>query len=268
MKKIIFKIVCVCLVVVFAISASGVENHDMAKAYSWYCVRNKNNMMPKIAPELSFIKQYDGFWIDNSLSDDSEERIVYLTFDAGYENGNVERILDVLKEKKVSAAFFILKNLIERNPELVMRMAEERHTVCNHTANHKDMTNVRESDAFLAELEALSDAYENLTGKCMAKYYRPPEGRFSAENLKTAQAFGYKTVFWSFAYADWDNNNQMSPQRAKEKILKNIHNGAVLLLHPTSKTNADILGDIIDELHSQGYSFGTLDELTSRASVG
>jgi peptidoglycan-N-acetylmuramic acid deacetylase len=158
--------------------------------------------------------------------------------------------------------FFILKHLIESDKELVVRMANEGHTVCNHTARHKDMTKIQDPQEFYAELKALEDIFFENTGRHMPKYYRPPEGKFSLQNLMTANELGYKTIFWSFAYADWDNNHQMSNEAAKKKILSNIHNGAILLLHPTSATNAAILKDIINELKLQGYSFGTLDELT------
>ncbi|MGM9642393.1 MAG: polysaccharide deacetylase family protein [Eubacteriales bacterium] len=210
--------------------------------------------------EFSFIRDYDGAWI-NSSGRSEGKKTVYLTFDAGYENGNVAKILDVLKEKQVPAAFFILINLIESNPDLVKRMVNEGHTVCNHTAHHKDMTKITNINDFENELEGLNTAYKNLTGTEISKYYRPPEGKFTKSNLEFAKALGYKTVFWSFAYADWDNNCQPSEIYAKKKIMDNVHNGAVILLHPTSATNAAILGEIIDEMRIQGYEFGTLDEL-------
>ena len=173
------------------------------------------------------------------------------------------KILDVLKEEELSAAFFILGNLISHDTELVRRMTSEGHTVCNHTLRHKDMSKVTDVTSFLEELHALERLYEEQIGEKMACYYRPPEGKFSRENLAWAKENGYKTVFWSFAYPDWDNKKQMSPEKAKEKILSNIHNGGIILLHPTSATNAAILEEIIAELKAQGYTFGTLDELTA-----
>ena len=139
-------------------------------------------------------------------------------------------------------------------------MVDEGHIVCNHTYTHKDMTKLSEEE-FATELDRLNTSFTKCTGQEMTRYYRPPEGKFSEKSLKWAQKLGYKTIFWSFAYADWDNDKQMDPHSAKEKILSNIHNGAVLLLHPTSKTNALILGDVIRELKAQNYEFGTLDEL-------
>ena len=188
---------------------------------------------------------------------------MYLTFDAGYETGNVAKILDAMKEEGVTGTFFVLGNLIEKNGDLIKRMAEEGHTVANHTFSHKNMTKVDSYEDFCAELQRLEIAYKSLTGEDMPKYYRPPEGVFDERTMKFAKDAGYKTIFWSFAYADWDNNKQMSPERAKAKIMENIHNGAVILLHPTSATNAEIIGDVIRELKQEGYRFGSMEELTS-----
>jgi len=233
-------------------------------ALNWYCVRNKEHKQPRVDAALSFIEKYDGFYVDRNHGDDAAEKVVYLTFDAGYENGNIEKILDVMKEEKVTGAFFILKNLILKNGELVGRMADEGHLVCNHTASHKDMTKCASLEEFKAEVETLERIYTESTGKKLSPYYRPPEGKFTEENMKYAKALGYKTIFWSFAYADWDNDRQMSPDVAKQKILSNIHNGEIMLLHPTSATNVAILGDVIRELKSEGYRFGTLDELVAQ----
>ncbi len=234
-----------------------------ANAHNWYCVRNAEHKQPNAAPELRFVENYGGFYVDKKYGDDAEDKVIYLTFDAGYENGNVEKILDVMREENVKGAFFILSNLIKKNPELVKRMADEGHTVCNHTSTHKDMSTVSSVDEFRAETEALESLYTELTGYTMPKYFRYPEGRFSEQSMKYADELGYKSIFWSFAYADWDNAKQPSSQAAKKKIMDNIHNGEVMLLHPTSATNAAILGDVIRELKAQGYRFGTLDELCS-----
>ena len=233
-------------------------------SYSWYCVRNKEHKQPVLDAEMRFVEEYGGYHVDKRHGDDCTDKVVYLTFDAGYENGNVAKILDVMKEQRVSGAFFVLGNLIEKNPDLIRRMDEEGHIVCNHTDKHRDMSKCFSKSEFETELRALEEKYYRCTGKEMKKYYRPPEGRFSLENMNFAHELGYKTIFWSFAYADWDNNKQMSPEDAKKKILANIHNGAIILLHPTSATNANILGEIIVELKSQGYRFGTLDELTGQ----
>lgn len=231
-----------------------------AASVSWYCVRNKAHKQPVLGTDLSIVEEYNGVYIDHAHGDASAEKVVYLTFDAGYENGNVEKTLDILKETQTTGAFFVLKHLLAANGELVRRMVAEGHTVCNHTATHKDLS-VADASTICAEIGELEKCYTTLTGAQMPRYFRPPEGRFSIEMLKTVSEMGYKTVFWSFAYADWDNARQMPPQKAMQCVMDNIHNGAVILLHPTSATNVEILPRVIAELKEQGYRFGSLDEL-------
>jgi peptidoglycan-N-acetylmuramic acid deacetylase len=173
----------------------------------------------------------------------------------------VEKILDALKAHKAPGAFFILDNLITRNGDLVKRMEAEGHLVCNHTKRHPDMTKLCDRKAFAEQLNTLAEHYKELTGKEMPKIYRPPEGRYSKQNLEYAKAMGYKTVFWSFAYADWDNNRQMSQEAALQKILAHTHNGEIMLLHPTSATNAAIIDRLLTQLEQEGYRFGKLTEL-------
>ena len=171
-------------------------------------------------------------------------------------------MLDALRDEGVPAAFFVLENLIRKEPDLVRRMVAEGHTVANHTAHHRDMSRA-DGQTLLRELQALETDYRELTGAEMPRFYRPPEGKFSRSNLETLSENGYRTVFWSFAYPDWDNDRQMSAERAKAIILENLHNGEVMLLHPTSATNAAILGDVIRAIKAEGYRFGTLDELVA-----
>ncbi len=252
MNKRSFFCLLLCLLAILMIlpaSATGTS-------YSWYCPHVKNHVQPTTGRELLFAETLDAYYLDHS-----GEKVIYLTFDAGYENGNVEKVLDVLKENDVPGAFFILGNLITRNPELVERMANEGHTVCNHTVHHHDMSKVS-GEELLGELHDLEELYQKTTGKELSKFYRPPEGRFSKENLEALKKAGYKTVFWSFAYPDWDNNRQVDPERAKQVILDNAHPGEVMLLHPTSKTNALVLDSVIKALKEMGYRFGTLEELT------
>ena len=252
MKRFLIFLIVICFMTV----SFPLKTCAAATSYSWYCKRVGGNAQPPLPAEFSFIEKYPCIWLDKSGS-----KKVYLTFDAGYENGNIEKILDVLKDKNVKGAFFILVNLIDTNPELVQRIADEGHLVCNHTAHHKNMSKITDANVFKSELDILSDAYTALTGKQIAKYYRPPEGTFSEINLKMAQDLGYKTVLWSFAYADWDNAAQPSHEFAKKKILENVHDGAVILLHPTSATNAAVLSDVIDEIRAKGYEFGILDDI-------
>lgn len=259
MKRIIKKtavtfIVCVLLSACFT-------NPIFAEAQNWYTVRNREHKQPTLDAPQKIIEEYGGYYVDKRCRNDDSDKVVYLTFDAGYENGNIEKILDTLKNEDVKAAFFVLSNLIDRNTELVVRMADEGHTVCNHTASHCDMTKVASIDEFSAELARLEKLYFEKTGKEMAKFYRPPEGRYDEKTLSFAHELGYKTIFWSLAYADWDNKNQPSPEKAMKTLLDNLHNGAIILLHPTSETNAKILPEFISILKSEGYRFGTLDEL-------
>ena len=249
-----------CMLTVFSQASVAAER----QSYHWYCAHQKGHIQPKADARLSFVEALGGYYLDHRYSDaNGPEKVIYLTFDAGYENGNVAKILDVMREEEVTGAFFVLKNLILKNPELIARMAQEGHLVCNHTMNHRDMS--RRSDAeLLEELRGLESLYRECTGLEMARFYRPPEGTFSRENLQCAMENGYKTVFWSFAYPDWDNEKQPSLERARQIIMDNIHNGEVMLLHPTSAMNAAILQDVIRELKGMGYRFGTLEELTSR----
>ena len=258
-EKVMFFIFCSLFAAAFVISSFATPEPD---AYGWYVIRNAEHKQPELEGHMRFIEERDAYYLDRTHGDKEDDKVIYLTFDAGYENGNVAKILDTMKAHNVKGAFFILDNMITKETELVKRMADEGHTVCNHSMNHKDMSTLTREE-FTAELIGLEELYTKHIGKELSKYFRPPEGRFTEDNLIWAGSLGYKTVFWSFAYADWDNQNQPSHESAKNKILSNIHNGAILLLHPTSKTNAEILDSIITELKSQGYRFGTLDELTT-----
>ena len=202
------------------------------------------------------LKAYDAAYIGNT-----GRKVLYLTFDAGYENGCTERILDVLKEQQVPAAFFLVGNYIGKNADLVRRMAADGHIVGNHTMHHYDMSELTERTAFEKELQDLEDLYREVTGQEMQKYYRPPQGLYSEENLRMAKELGYKTVFWSLAYVDWNNDAQPSREKALAKLLPRTHPGAVVLLHSTSATNAEILEELIGKWKEEGYTFGTLPEL-------
>ena len=256
--RIIAKILFVCIMI-FQFSLSSFASDIKG----WYCKRTTDHSQPHLDGYLSESEKYsDLIWIDKCNSSfDNNEKMIYLTFDAGYENGNIEKILDILKEEDVKATFFILENLIKTNKELVQRMIDEGHLIGNHTSKHKDMSKVADIELFRRELESLEDLfYDNFNVK-MSRYYRPPEGKFSLQNLEWGKTLGYKTVMWSFAYADWDNNNQMSEEKALDKIMKNLHNGEVMLLHPTSSTNVKIMKKLITELKNQGFKFGRIDEI-------
>ena len=204
------------------------------------------------------LKQYDAAFLG-----DTQDKVLYLTFDAGYENGCTEKILDTLKQHQVPAAFFLVGNYIEKNADLVRRMAEEGHIVGNHTMHHPDMSKLGDKAAFSKELTDLEALYKETTGRDLPKYYRPPQGIYSEENLKMAKELGYKTVFWSLAYVDWNNDRQPTKEEAFQKLLPRTHNGAVILLHSTAQTNAEILDELLTKWKDMGYRFATLEELFS-----
>ena len=202
------------------------------------------------------LKKYDAVYLG-----DPKEQVLYLTFDAGYENGCTEQILDVLKAHQVPAAFFLVGSYISRNADLVRRMVDEGHIVGNHTMHHYDMSKLTDKEVFSKELEDTRELFTQITGKEMPKYYRPPRGIYSQENLQMAKALGYRTVFWSLAYVDWNNDHQPTEEEAFAKLLPRTHNGAVILLHSTSATNAAILDRLLTRWEEQGYRFESLDTL-------
>lgn len=202
------------------------------------------------------LAQFDAFYAEQT-----EEKRIYLTFDVGYENGNTASILDTLKKHNVSATFFVVGTYIESEPELVKRMTEEGHIVGNHTWHHPDMSQIATMDAFKKELVDVEDAYREVTGEEMTKFYRPPQGKYSEANLQMARDLGYKTFFWSLAYVDWYDDNQPSREEAFEKLLGRIHPGAIVLLHSTSDTNALILDELIQKWEEMGYTIQPLTEL-------
>lgn len=202
------------------------------------------------------LKRYDAAYIG-----DTTKPTIYLTFDAGYENGCTGKILDALKKHNAKAAFFLVGNYIEKNADLVRRMVDEGHTVGNHTMHHYDMSKIGDKATFTKELGDLEALFKEATGKELPKFYRPPQGIYSEDNLQMAQELGYKTVFWSLAYVDWNQDSQPSKEQAFSKLLPRIHNGAVVLLHSTSQTNAEILDELLTKWEQQGYSFGTVEEL-------
>lgn len=223
--------------------------------YNWYFSKNDRHERPTLDSNLEFISDYDCVFLGEN------EKVIYLTFDAGYENGNVEKVLDALDAHNAKGAFFVLSNLVKRNPELLKRMESGGHLVCNHTAKHPDMSAITEKSLFKKQLADLEKVCAETVGCAPAKFYRPPEGRFSKQNLRYAQELGYKTVFWSYAYCDWNNQSQPDPEKAIREILEHTHNGMVILLHPTSATNAAIMDRLLTAWEKEGYRFGSLEEL-------
>lgn len=206
------------------------------------------------------LKQYDAYY-----ASDTDEKVIYLTFDCGYENGNTAPILDALKKHNVSAAFFVVGTFVDSNPDLVKRMVEEGHIVGNHTYHHPDMSKISTSEAFSKELTDVESRYEQITGQPMHKFYRPPQGKYSTDNLQMAKDLGYKTFFWSLAYVDWYQDKQPTKEEAFDKLLGRIHPGAIVLLHSTSKTNAEILDELLSKWEEMGYAFKTIDQISESA---
>lgn len=202
------------------------------------------------------LARYDAYYVG-----DDGEKVIYLTFDCGYENGNTEAILDALKKHGAPATFFVVGHFLETAPELVKRMAKEGHAVGNHTYHHPDMSAISDLESFREELDSVSALYEEITGQEMEKYYRPPQGKYSVENLAMAQQLGYRTFFWSLAYVDWNADAQPTEDEAYEKLLGRIHPGAIVLLHNTSATNGQILDGLLTKWEEMGYTFAPLSDL-------
>ena len=250
---------CVILVtaVIFAANLLGEDAVPTSNANTnWGLSFRQPGRAPEGNASADFLKKYDAYYVGND-----KDKAIYLTFDAGFENGYTPVILDTLKKHDVKAAFFLVGNYIETSPELVKRMCDEGHIVGNHTFHHPDMSKIADKESFLKELRSLEELYEETTGKEMPRFYRPPQGKYSESNLKMAQELGYKTVFWSLAYVDWYTDNQPTHQEAFNKLLPRIHPGAVVLLHSTSKTNSEILDKLLTRWKSEGYTFKTLDAL-------
>ena len=239
-------------------AAIGIFRGSALETGSWGLSFRQEGTAPIGNAGVDQLKQYDAAYIGNPA-----EKVLYLTFDAGYENGCTEKILDILKKHEAKAAFFLVGNYIEKNADLVRRMVSEGHTVANHTMHHYDMSKLSDKAAFSKELTDLEELYKQTTGQEMPKFYRPPQGIYSEENLKMAKEMGYKTVFWSLAYVDWNNDSQPTREQAFQKLLPRTHDGAVVLLHSTSKTNAEILDELLTKWKEMGYRFGTVEELFS-----
>ena len=207
------------------------------------------------------LKKYNAYFIG-----DTTQNTIYLTFDCGYENDNTEPILDALKKHDVKATFFVVGNFLETSPEIVKRMIAEGHTVGNHTYHHLDMSSISSMDAFKKETQDVENLFEQITGTPITKFYRPPQGKYNIENLKMAQELGYHTFFWSLAYVDWYQDKQPTKDEAFGKLLKRIHPGAIVLLHSTSSTNAQILDELLTKWEEMGYTIKPLTELAGAAT--
>lgn len=225
------------------------------EAENWGLGFGKSGAKPTGNASIGEMKKYDAYYMA-----EGDDKILYLTFDCGYENGNTEPILDALQEHGVRATFFVVGHFLESAPDIVKRMVEDGHTVGNHTYHHPDMSKISDQDSFRKEMEETSALFREITGTDMAMYYRPPQGKYSTENLQMAKEMGYTTFFWSLAYVDWNQDSQPSHEEALDKLTKRVHPGAIVLLHSTSKTNGEIMDELLTKWEEMGYTFRTLKD--------
>ncbi|ADC50191.1 polysaccharide deacetylase for xylans/chitin [Alkalihalophilus pseudofirmus OF4] len=240
--------------VCFNITAGGINAYD-SKTYNWSFKPAKDNK--PVTTESLYIQMLEdtgGFFIG-----DTTKKELYLTFDNGYENGYTEKILDVLKEKEVPAAFFVTGHYLDSASDLVVRMVNEGHIVGNHSWHHPSLPEIGEG-RLMEELTKVKNRFTELTGEKEMNYLRPPRGQFSERSLALSAKLGYTNVFWSMAYKDWEVNNQKGGQYAYDQIMKRIHPGAIMLIHSISSDNAEALPKVIDEARKQGYTFKSLDD--------
>ena len=242
-KKILFvsSLVLMLLFIKPSVSASS----------GWGFKKNKDHKVPDIgtyANEIKDLAYYVG----------PEEKTMYLTFDVGYDNGNLSKILDTLKEENIKATFFVTGDFVERFPELLKRISNEGHLIGNHTYNHKDITKLsyRELER---ELDILDNKVYEVTGKKIDRYFRPPEGKVDRQSLENVKKIGYKTIFWSIAYVDWYQDKSYGKEYVLNNVINNLHDGAICLMHSVSKDNANYLSDVIEEVRNQGYQIKNLD---------
>ena len=233
------------------------ETSASVQSASWGLSFQEEGKRPAGNATIDDLKQYNAYY-----ASDTDEKILYLTFDAGYENGNTPAILEALKKHQAPAVFFAVENFIKDNPDLIKRMITEGHIVGNHTMTHPDMSQISSMESFQKELEGVEELYTSVTGEPMTKFYRPPRGVYSTENLSMAKELGYSTFFWSLAYVDWIQEQQPSKEEAFQKLIPRIHPGAIVLLHNTSSTNAAILDELLTRWEEMGYQFHSIKELT------
>ncbi|QNM06613.1 delta-lactam-biosynthetic de-N-acetylase [Qiania dongpingensis] len=263
-KKIITRIFIFALAYLVGYAAARFTRPAPSKAVSssaesnWGLSFQQEGKAPVGNATADYLKKFNAYFVQ-----ETEDKVIYLTFDAGYENGNTAAILDALKKHQAPATFFVVGNYIETSPDLVKRMVEEGHTVGNHTYHHPNMSQISTKEAFQKELGDLEKLFEETTGQTMTKFYRPPQGKYSESNLQMANEMGYRTFFWSLAYVDWYQDDQPTKEAAFEKLLGRIHPGAVVLLHSTSSTNAQILDELLSKWEEMGYHFDSLNNLPS-----
>ena len=266
MKKTKIKIIVIIVLAITIVSLSIILNKEQEntvqtstqsvsnKKIGWGIKRNNNHEQPDVGKEnKNILEENKGICLGNE-----KDKSIYLTFDEGYEAGYTEKILDILEKNDIKATFFITAHYLNTQEELVKKMIDEGHIVGNHTVNHKSMPSLSEEEIKKEVMDLHQVIYEKFNYEM--KYIRPPKGEFSERTLNITNSLGYTTVMWSFAYEDWNEDKQPSEEQSKKKILENIHNGEIMLLHGNSKTNTNILEDVIKEAKNMGYIFKSLDE--------
>ena len=235
---------------------AATENVLLGETQNWGLGFGEEGKQPTGTVPANSLKEYNAYYIGNP-----EDKCLYLTFDCGYENGNTGAILDALKKHNAPATFFVVGHFLETAPELVKRMVAEGHTVGNHTYHHPDMSRISDPESFQKEMDSVAELFEQVTDTKLAPYYRPPQGKYATANLQMAKDLGYSTFFWSLAYVDWNADAQPSHEEAMQKLTSRVHPGAIVLLHNTSRTNGEILDDILTKWEEMGYHFGRLEEI-------
>lgn len=225
--------------------------------------RKKAGEKPTGNASVAEMKKYNAYYMA-----EGEEKVLYLTFDCGYENGNTEPILDALKKHNAPATFFVVGHFLETAPEIAKRMVEDGHTVGNHTYHHYDVSKISDKVSFEKEMKDVAELFHEMTGAELAMYYRPPQGKYSVENLQMAKDMGYSTFFWSLAYVDWNTDKQPSHEEAMKKLTTRVHPGAIVLLHSTSKTNGEILDELLTKWEEMGYTFRPLSDFVDQIDEG
>lgn len=262
------KILCLLLLLVFGfLAGQGVAvvveecsmqtaiNSSVLNGKSWGLSFQNEGSTPNGNEAKDELKNNEAYFVG-----DEQSNVIYLTFDAGYENGNMEKILEALKKHNVVATFFVVGSFIDSNKELVQKMEAEGHIIANHSFSHPDMSAMNK-EQFTEEITKLEEKYKSVTGKDLVKLYRPPQGKYSDETLFYAKELGYKTIFWSLAYVDWYDDKQPTKEEALDILTRRIHPGAIVLLHSTSRTNAEVLDELLTKWEEMGYSFGVLTDV-------
>lgn len=256
MKRRILQALALCVAIGLSVAAAAYA-HD-GTPYHFGFKKSRNGSLPSIAQEgfMNVLQKHGAIFLGNT-----ESKELYLTFDNGYENGYTARILDTLRDKKVPAAFFVTGHFVKDQPELVRRMVREGHLVGNHSWSHPDLSQAG-AEQIRSEMDKVRSEVAKLTDQKEMRFMRPPRGIFNGRMLGLCRELGYTGVFWSVAYKDWEVNRQQGARNAYDRVMEQLHPGAVILLHSVSRDNAEALGSIIDAARQQGYEFKSLNQLT------